>query len=362
MKENTASILEELGWDSYFADEFRNLALPNLVPARVVNQSKYSYRVHGTYGELIATLSGKILHDSNRGDLYPTVGDWVAVRPDSVGQRAVIEAILPRKNRFSRKVSGNRTEEQVLAANIDLAFIVNGLDGGRNFNPRRIERYLVLSWACGISPVIVLNKADLCMDIPACLEDIKHIASEIPVYTTSATEGVGLDILKKHLVRGTTATFLGPSGVGKSSIINAFLGEERLKVGEVRKGDLRGRHVTSHRELFLLPDGGAVIDTPGIREIQLWADEDTLSSAFPDIEQLASECHFSDCSHNSEPRCAIRKAIEERILDADRFRSYEKLKKELRYLEFQQKHSTRLEEKLKWKQISQWSKKARKRI
>ena len=350
------SILVELGWDSYFSAELGKLNRPDLVPARVVNQSRDSYRVHGAEGDVAATLSGRILHDSAAGGLYPAVGDWAAVRPAGAGGTAVIEAILPRKSTFSRKVSGSRTEEQVVAANIDLAFIVSGLDGGRNLNLRRIERYLTLSWASGASPVIVLNKADLAADIPSHIEDIRRAAGEVPVHATSATEGLGLDTLREHFVSGTTGAFLGPSGVGKSSIINALLGEERLRVGEVRERSFRGRHTTSHRELFLLPGSGAVIDTPGIREIQLWAGEDALSGAFPDIEQLAGECRFSDCTHESEPGCAIRNAVEEGKLDAGRFRSYLKLKKEVRYLELHQEGRARLEHKAKWKQISRWAK------
>ena len=355
-KGHDASVLVELGWDSYFSAELGKLDRPDLVPARVVNQARDSYRVHGADGDVAAMLSGRILHDSAMGGLCPAVGDWVAVRPAGAGGTAVMEAVLPRKSTFSRKVPGSRTEEQVVAANIDLAFIVSGLDGGRNLNLRRIERYLTLTWASGASPVVVLNKADLAADIPSHIEDIRRAAGEVPVLATSATEGLGLDVLKEHLVRGTTGAFLGPSGVGKSSIINALLGEQRLKVGEVRRRSFRGRHTTSHRELFLLPGSGAVIDTPGIREIQLWADEDALSGAFPDIERLADGCRFSDCTHESEPGCAVRNGVEAGKLDAERLGSYLKLKKEVRYLELHQEGRARLEHKAKWKQISKWAK------
>lgn len=270
------------------------------------------------------------------------MGDWVAIRYDSAGQRAVIEAILPRKSSFSRKVPGMRNKEQVIASNIDVAFIVSGLDDSRNLNLRRIERYLTtLSWDSGTSPVILLNKADLCQDIQACLNDVDSVAAEVPVHVISATEGSGVDALKQYFVKGTTAAFLGASGVGKSSIINALLDEERVKSGKVREQDNLGMHTTSHRELFLLPDGGTVIDTPGIREIQLWANEDALFHAFPDVEQLASECHFSNCNHISEPGCAIRNAIEKGILAVNRFESYLKLRKEIRHLETRQKHKKR---------------------
>ena len=360
MNENTASILEELGWDSYFADKFKELARPDLIAARVINQSKNSYRVYSKDGDLPASLSGRIIYNSNTGDSYPAVGDWVAIGLDSVGQRAIIKAILPRKSRFSRKVPGSRTEEQLVAANIDLVFIVSGLDGGRNLNLRRIERYLTLSWDSGASPAIVLNKADLCTDIPARINDIEHAMWGVPIHVTSATEGLGIDLLKKYFTRGTTAVFLGSSGVGKSSIINVLLGEKRLEVFDVREQDRQGRHTTSRRELFLLPGGGSVIDTPGIREIQLWADEDALFSAFPDIEQLSGECRFTDCTHVSEPGCAIRNAIEEGVLDADRFQGYSKLRKEIHHLETHRKDRARLEEKAKWKKISRWQKEVKK--
>lgn len=360
MNENDVSILAELGWDSHFAAKFQELAQPDLIAGRVTDQSKNSYRIYSECGDLPASVSGRILYNSNTNDSHPAVGDWVAIRLDSVGQRAIIEAILPRKSRFSRKAPGSRTEEQLLAANIDLAFIVSGLDGGRNLNLRRIERYLTLSWNSGASPAIVLNKADLCADIPARINDIENAMWGVPIHVTSATEELGLDLLKKQITRGTTAVFLGPSGVGKSSIINALLGEKMLEVGEVREQDRRGRHTTSRRELFLLPGGGAVIDTPGIRELQLWADEDALFGTFPDIEQLADECRFSDCTHTSEPGCAVREAIEEGMLDAKRFQSYSKLRKEIHHLETHRTHKARLEEKAKWKKIALWSKEIKK--
>ncbi|MFC2018748.1 ribosome small subunit-dependent GTPase A [Chloroflexota bacterium] len=357
MEKVSALILQKLGWNPSFAKEFKKLDMTDCVPARVTSQSKYSFQIHGEYGYINAKSSGKISHDINKGTNCPVVGDWVAVKLAMASGTAVIEAVLPRKSSFSRKVPGNKTKEQVEAANIDLAFIVNGLDGGRNLNLRRIERYLTLSLESGVSPVIVLNKADLCTDVQERINEVKHIAFGIPVHTISATEGQGLEALKEHFVSGATAVFLGPSGVGKSSIINALLGEKRLRVGEIRNKDLRGRHTTSRRELFLLPGNGAVIDTPGIREIQLWADESVISSVFPDIEEFAGKCKFGDCSHRSEPKCAVKKAIDEGMLDSNRFESYVKLKQELHYLDVHKKDGVRIEEKLKWKKISQLSKK-----
>jgi len=301
-------------------------------------------------------------YEVETGDQYPAVGDWVVVKPQPNGQKGVIQAILPRKSKFSRKVAGARTEEQVVAANVDTVFIVSGLDGGRNFNLRRIERYTTLAWNSGAAPVAVLNKMDLCLDTEGYIRSIKPVAQGVPIHTVSATERIGLDALRGYLTRGKTAAFLGPSGVGKSTIINALLGVERQETGEIRESDRRGRHITTSRELILLPSGGAVIDTPGMREIQLWASEDDLREAFQDIETLAKKCCFNDCQHYTEPGCAVKAAIQCGVLDAARLESYHKLQSELRYLVARGNHSTRLEERAKWKKISQWSKERRKHI
>jgi ribosome biogenesis GTPase len=247
-----------------------------------------------------------------------------------------------------------------LAANVDTVFIVCSLDNERNTNLRRIERYLTLVWSAGASPVIILNKVDLCADVTQTLSQVEQIAMGVPVVIISATEKMGLKNLEAFLVKGKTAVFLGPSGVGKSSIINALLDEKRVKVGEVRESDSRGRHITTRRELFLLPKGGMVIDTPGIREIQLWSEQDDISSSFQDIEQLARECRFHDCSHGSEPGCAVQRAIAEGLIDSERFHNYKKLLKETSYLAARQDGKTRVEEKLKWKKISQWQKQYKK--
>jgi ribosome biogenesis GTPase len=356
------NILTELGWDSFFEEQLKLLEVPECVPARVVDQRKHSYRVHGIYGELTAILPGRMLHHARTGDMLPAVGDWVAVRLNTDEQKCLICAVLPRKGYISRKISddrarrsGGQTREQVLAANVDTAFIVSGLDSSRNLNLRRLERYLTLAWESDASPVIILNKVDLCSDIDARIRDVEPVAFGVPIHAVSATERLGLDALEAYLTRGKTAVFLGPSGVGKSALINALLGIERQEVREVRESDGKGRHTTTRRELVLLPQGGAVIDTPGLREIQMWADEDSLSSVFEDIQQLAHECRFRDCTHRSEPGCAVKDAIRQGSLDAARLQSYRKLEKELRYLAARQEDRTRLEERARWKKISQWS-------
>ncbi|HEY90374.1 MAG TPA: ribosome small subunit-dependent GTPase A [Dehalococcoidia bacterium] len=354
--------MTELGWDSFFIDHFKSLSVDGCVPARVIAEGKHSCQVYSQYGELSARVSGRMRYESRAGDRYPSVGDWVVVKPNTGEQKCLIHAVLPRRSCFSRKMSDDRarrsgslTREQVLAANVDTVFIVSGLDGSRNLNLRRLERYLTLAWESGAAPVIVLNKIDLCPDVDACIRNVEPVASGVPIHAVSATERLGLDALVTYLDRGKTAVFLGPSGVGKSALLNALLGIERQEVGEVRGIDRKGRHTTTRRELVLLPGGGAVIDTPGLREVQMWADEDSLGSVFKDIEQLANECRFRDCTHHTEPGCAIKAAVQQGSLDVARLQSYRKLEKELRHLATREDIRTRLEERAKWKKISKWS-------
>jgi ribosome biogenesis GTPase len=294
-------------------------------------------------------------------NLYPAVGDWVVVKPLVNEQKGIIHTVLPRKSKFSRKVAGERTEEQIVSANVDTVFIVSGLDGGRNFNLRRIERYLTLAWSSGATPVIILNKLDLCKDIDVYIQSVESIAPGISIHSVSAKQRIGLAALRNYLTKGNTAAFLGSSGVGKSALINALLGVEKQETGEVREDDRMGRHTTTKRELIILPDGGIVIDTPGMREIQMWAGEEDLQGAFRDIEMLAKQCRFSDCSHGTESGCAVRAAIDQGELDPARLDSYQKLQNELKYLASREEHSNRLYEKLKWKKIAKWSKELKNR-
>ncbi len=353
--------LETLGWSPFFQAHFQKLNIPDVIPARVISESKNSFQVYSQYGILIAGIAGKMRYQDEAENLYPAVGDWVAVKPLPNEKKATICAVLPRKSKFSRKTAGERTEEQIVSANIDTVFIVSGLDGGRNFNIRRIERYLTLSWNSGAIPVIILNKVDLCSDVDKFVQSVEEIAPGISVHAVSAREQMGMDELKHYLTKGSTVAFLGSSGVGKSTLINALLGEEKQETGEVRADNRMGKHTTTMRELILLPSGGLMIDTPGMREIQMWAGEDDLQQAFEDIELLAEECRYTDCSHNSEPGCAVKAAIEQGELGPDRLESYRKLQNELKYLASREEQSTRLYEKQKWKQVSKWIKEIKNR-
>lgn len=350
--------LVDLGWNSFFQKHYQILTIAGSVPARVISESRGSYRVYCRHGELSAVISGKMRYCA--GEEYPAVGDWVAVKPLLKEQKCVIQAVLPRKSRFSRKVVGERTEEQIVATNIDTVFIVSGLDGGRSFNLRRMERYLILAWNSGATPVIILNKADLCNNIDVHVQSVESIAPGVSVHAVSARQKTGLEALRSYLTRGNTAAFLGSSGVGKSALINALLGVEKQVTGEVRQDDRMGRHTTTKRELILLPGGGMVIDTPGMREIQLWAGEEDLQGTFQDIEKLAKRCHFADCSHNAESGCAVKEAIERGELDPARLDSYHKLQNELQYLAAREEQGTRRYEKQKWKKVAKWAKEFKK--
>jgi ribosome biogenesis GTPase len=357
----------ELGWDRFFEGHFEQFKKQGLKPARVAREHKDRYTVYGQEGELVSEASGKLRHRANSRADFPAVGDWVVVAVRSEERRATIYALLPRKSSFSRKAvlsggmpdTGGKTDEQVLAANVDTVFLVSGLDG--DFNPRRIERYLSVAWDSGAEPVILLNKSDLCPNVEAYVKEAESCAFGVPIHPLSAVRQEGLEALSEYLGVGKTAVFLGSSGVGKSTLINSLLGIERLKVGAVREYDGRGRHTTAGREMILLPTGGVVIDTPGMRELSMWDDDEGLKRTFDDVEQLAARCRFRDCSHQHEPGCAVQDALKDGSLDRGRFRSYVKLRKELAYLAVRKDQWARRENEKRWKKISQWSK-ARKKL
>ena len=346
--------LIDLGWNPFFDNHFEPYRKQGFSAMRITRENREKYISHSELGEFICEISGKFRFEANSKRKFPTVGDWVAVSPISDEGKAIIHALLPRKSVFSRKVAGQITEEQVVAANIDVVFIVCGLD--LNFNLRRIERYLSLAWESGAVPVILLNKSDICPETDARKNQVESIAFGVDVYAISATQKVGMDIFNKYLKTGKTAAFLGSSGVGKSTIINSLLGKERLKVNEASKLGSRGRQTTTFRELMLLPNGGMVIDTPGMRELQVWGDDEGLKQVFDDIKELATKCCFHDCNHQNEPGCAVQEAISNGSLDSDRLKSFLKLKKEFDYLADRLTMKPSAIEKARWKTISKYSK------
>ncbi len=349
-REETIVNLQEFGWNSFFEQAFEPYAAHNLVPARIALQHTYSYRVFTEYGDFHADLSGNLKQESREMGIFPVTGDWVAVSILKGEQKAVIRGILRRKTLFSRKSAGNVCTEQPIAANIDTAFIITGLDG--DFSIRRIERYLTLAYESGVVPVVVLNKTDLCEDIEAVVAKTEAAVFGVPVVPLNAKEQKGIERLKPFLRKGKTATLLGSSGVGKSTILNALVGKDVRKTAEVRQVDSKGRHTTTVRELFLLPDGGLIIDTPGMRELQLWCDEQSISTNFSDIEELALQCRFSDCKHEAEPDCAVKEALASGRLQPARFLNYQKMRREIAYLERRKDQSALLAEKARWKKIN----------
>ena len=343
--------LEDLGWNDFFAAHFDAYRTEGLVPARVVAQRGLN-RVSTGDAEHYADLAGRLRHElegPGGGAGFPAVGDWVAFRPPTGEGRGLIHAVLPRRSKFSRKVAGHRTEEQVVAANVDTLFLVSGLDG--DFNPRRIERYLTAAWDSGARPVVILNKLDRCADPERCLLEAEAVARGVPVHRVSAKTGEGCEALHEYLRPGETVSLLGSSGVGKSTLINRLLGREAQRTGDVREGDDRGRHTTTHRELLPLPKGGLLIDTPGLREVQLWEGDQGIESTFGDIEELAEGCRFSDCRHRGEPGCAVGEAVGRGDLAPERLVSYHKLQREQHQLLVKQDELARLREKQKNKAV-----------
>ncbi len=327
--------LEELGWDAFFAEAFEPYEKENLIPARVSARHHGPCELFTELGPMGGVPSGKLSDEE-----LPAVGDWVAVRPVAGEKKAVIEAVLPRRTAFTRKEAFKRTVAQVVAANVDTVFVVTSF--GFDLNPRRLERYLTAAWDSGSDPVIVVNKKDVADDPEAELLEVEPVLIGVPVHAVSAVTGEGLEALDSYLGKGRTIALLGSSGVGKSTLVNRFAGRELLATGEIRS-DGRGRHTTSHRELVPLPSGAVLLDTPGMRELQLWAGEEVLETTFGEITELAAGCRFADCSHEHEPGCEVRRALGDGTLSEDRYTSYRKLQRELRALEIRKDNRLRSE-------------------
>ena len=343
--------LAALGWTDELEAAFTTYEERGFRPARVVAEHRGGYYVRSAIGDRLAQARGRMRDDEIWGGM-PAVGDWVVVC-DAPGDRFAIEALLPRRTKVSRKTPWLKAEEHILVANVDTVLLVNGLD--EDFNPRRLERYLTAAWDSGADPVIVLTKLDVCDD-PGKLVEAESVAVGVPIYAVSNVTGEGIDAIRAMLQPARTFVLLGSSGTGKSTLVNRLAGKTVMDTGELRN-DGRGRHTTRHRQLLVMPGGAILIDTPGLRELQIW--EGDLDSAFADIADLAAECKFNDCAHSTEPDCAVREALESGALDPDRWRNYLKLQRELRAIEARSSHRIQRELKSRWRARARETRRAR---
>ena len=343
--------LAALGWSDELEAAMTIHRERGFEPARIVAEHRGGYYVRSELGDRLAHARGRLRDDEIWGGM-PAVGDWVAVC-DAPGERFAIEALLPRRTKVSRKTPWLKSEEHILVANVDTVLLVTGLDA--DFNPRRLERYLTAAWDSGGDPVIVLTKLDVCDD-PAKLMEAEAVAVGVPVLAVSNVTREGLDEVRALLRPARTFVLLGSSGTGKSTLVNRLAGRQVMETGDLRN-DGRGRHTTRHRQLLVMPGGAILIDTPGLRELQVW--EGDLDSAFADIAELAAQCRFNDCAHSSEPDCAVREALETGELDEGRWRNYVKLQRELRAIEARSSHRIQRELKSRWRARARETRRAR---
>jgi ribosome biogenesis GTPase len=343
-----AEALTAFGWTPELAAANEPQAALGRQPARVVAEDRGSFQVVGAVGERRASVSGRLRHEAN-GDpgAFPAVGDWVAVETTAGGD-TVIQVVLPRRSALVRQASGKRTQAQIVGANLDLVFVVASLNA--DLNVRRLERYVAAAWESGAEPVILLSKADLGGDVDGVLVEVAGVAAGARVVVVSSFDGRGVDEVREQIGAGRTAAFVGSSGVGKSTLLNRLAGEERALVRDIREGDARGRHTTTRRQLHLLPEGGLVLDTPGMREFALW-DSEGLEQTFTDIDDIVERCRFGNCSHNGEPGCAIAAALADGSLAPERLESWQKLRRESAHHDRRVDALARAEERRKWKAI-----------
>jgi ribosome biogenesis GTPase len=339
--------LQELGWSPFFEDRAEVRARGDLRVARIVEQQRGLYAVDGEV-EGLAEVSGRLRHDAVAPADFPIVGDWVLVASADT-DRALIHTRLPRRSTIARKAAGRASNEQVIAANVDTLFVVTAFAG--DLNPRRVERYLTTVWDAGAVPVVVVNKSDLTDDTAAAIADLRRRLGLAEVIAVSALSDEGLAPLAPYLRPATTVALVGSSGVGKSTIVNRLVGRDRQKVRPVSESDGRGRHTTTARQLIVLPGGGLLIDTPGMRELEPWADTEAVDSAFDDIAAAAANCRFADCTHTTEPQCAVLAQIAAGVIAADRLDNYRKLLRELAFEERKHDKAAAANVKRRWKQI-----------
>ena len=354
--------LRDWGWDDGWAAAFAPHAADGRHPARVVRQDRGACEAVTETGVRPAEPTGRFRHAVETGEAdMPVVGDWVALDPRQDNARAGIEAVLPRRTCLERQDAGRATRAQVLAANVDIVFLVGALDGGRGFSLPRLERALAMVRGSGAEAVGVLNKADLCDDIGGFVREAASAVPDAPVVAASALEGWGVEELRSWLAGGRTGVLLGPSGVGKSALVNALLGEGVQATQAVREADARGRHTTTRRELFRIPPEGCLVDTAGLREFQPWAAGAGLDTVFPEVAERAANCRFRDCRHEGEPGCAVQQALGDGSLDLRRFEHYLRLRREQDYQERRRGETAAQAEREKWKPIARLQKEFKRR-